>query len=45
MQVSTTKDGCMEVLCSREQCLIEPDVLVELEAGKRQDGLSVAINK
>ncbi len=36
IQVSSTREGCMEVFCSREQCLIDPEVLSELEAGKRE---------
>lgn len=32
-QVSTLKPGCMEVFCSREQCLVEPDVVQEINRG------------
>lgn len=33
VQVSISKPGCMEVMCSMEQCLIDPLVLSELEKG------------
>ena len=33
-QVSTDKPGCMEVLCSTFQCLLEEEVMAELMKGE-----------
>ena len=35
-QVSTDKPGCMEVLCSTFQCLLEEEVMTELMEGEEE---------
>ena len=35
-QVSQTKPGCMEVMCSTDKCMLEEEVIHELEEGERR---------